>query len=96
MIEVTKDIKDIKAASEEIRSILIEEQRHRVYNWLITTDPLLIYNRSRKLYEDGTGSWMLRLLEWTDWLASSVRCVWVHGIPGSGKTILALWLIESV
>ncbi|KAI1055459.1 hypothetical protein LB506_011521 [Fusarium annulatum] len=94
--EVTKDIKDIKAASEEIRSILTEEQRHRVYNWLTTTDPSPIHNRSRKLYEDGTGSWMLRSQMWTDWLASSVRCLWVHGIPGSGKTILASWLIESV
>ncbi|KAK2124282.1 hypothetical protein NOF04DRAFT_1406148 [Fusarium oxysporum II5] len=61
--EATKDIKDIKAVSEEIRSILTEEQRHRY---------------------------------WTDWLASSIRCLWVHGIPGSGKTILASWLIQNV
>uniref|UniRef100_A0A0D2YEP4 Nephrocystin 3-like N-terminal domain-containing protein n=1 Tax=Fusarium oxysporum (strain Fo5176) TaxID=660025 RepID=A0A0D2YEP4_FUSOF len=66
--EVTKDIKDIKAASEEIRSILT----------------------------DGTGSWVLRSQHWTNWLASSIRCLWVHGIPGSGKTILASWLIENV
>lgn len=39
---------------------------------------------------------MLRSQHWTDWLASSVRCLWVHGIPGSGKTILASWLIENV
>ncbi|KAF4949262.1 hypothetical protein FGADI_9033 [Fusarium gaditjirri] len=94
--EVTRDIKDIKAASEEIRSILTGEQRHRVYNWLTSTDPSPIHNRSRKLYEKGTGTWMLRSHHWTDWLASSTRCLWVHGIPGSGKTILASWLIEKV
>ncbi|EWZ30319.1 uncharacterized protein FOBCDRAFT_148607 [Fusarium oxysporum Fo47] len=94
--EATKDIKDIKAVSEEIRSILTGEQRHRVYDWLTSTDPSPIHNRSRKLYEHGTGSWMLRSQHWTDWLASSVRCLWVHGIPGSGKTILASWLIENV
>jgi hypothetical protein len=94
--EVTKDIKDIKAASEEIRSMLTEEQRHRVYNWLTSTDPSPIHNRSRKLYEDRTGSWILRSQDWIDWLASRVRCLWVHGIPGSGKTILASWLIENV
>ncbi|KAF4419067.1 Vegetative incompatibility HET-E-1 [Fusarium acutatum] len=94
--EVTKDIKDIKAASEEIRSILTEEQRHRVHNWLTTTDPSPIYNRSRKLYENGTGSWMIRSQYWTDWLASIVRCLWVHGIPGAGKTILASWLIQNI
>ncbi|SCN76759.1 uncharacterized protein FFB20_05357 [Fusarium fujikuroi] len=94
--EVTKDIKDIKGVSEEIRSILTEEQRHRVCNWLRSTDPSPIHNRSCKLYEDGTGSWMLRSQHWNDWLASSTRCLWVHGIPGSGKTILASWLIENV
>ncbi|KAF5255640.1 hypothetical protein FOXYS1_13938 [Fusarium oxysporum] len=94
--EATKDIKDIKAVSEEIRSILTEEQRHRVYNWLASTDPSPIHNRSRKLYEHGTGSWMLRSQYWTDWLASNIRCLWVHGIPGSGKTILASWLIQNV
>ncbi|ENH64983.1 hypothetical protein FOC1_g10000519 [Fusarium oxysporum f. sp. cubense race 1] len=31
-----------------------------------------------------------------NWLALSVRCLWVHGIPGSGKTILTSWLIETV
>ncbi|KAF5556935.1 hypothetical protein FMEXI_989 [Fusarium mexicanum] len=94
--EVTKDIKDIKAASEEIRSMLTEEQRYRVCSWLATTDPSPIHNRSRKLYEDGTGSWMLRSHHWADWLASNTRCLWIHGIPGSGKTILASWLIENV
>ncbi|KAI3576663.1 hypothetical protein IWW34DRAFT_870945 [Fusarium oxysporum f. sp. albedinis] len=94
--EITKDIKDIKAVSEEIRSILTGEQRHRVYDWLTSTDPSPIHNRSRKLYEHGTGSWMLRSPYWTDWLASGVRYLWVHGIPGSGKTILASWLIENV
>ncbi|SCO92262.1 uncharacterized protein FRV6_16390 [Fusarium oxysporum] len=94
--EVTKDIKEIKAVSEEIRSILTEEQRHRVYDWLTSTDPSPIHNQSRNSYEHGTGSWMLRSQHWTDWLASSVRCLWVHGIPGSGKTILASWLIENV
>ncbi|KAH7217616.1 hypothetical protein BKA60DRAFT_609404 [Fusarium oxysporum] len=87
--EVTKDIKDIKAVSEEIRSILTGEQRHRVYDRLTSTDPSPIHNQSRKSYEHGTGSWMLRSPYWTDWLASSVRCLWVHGIPGSGKAILA-------
>ncbi|KAH6699767.1 hypothetical protein BKA61DRAFT_496302 [Leptodontidium sp. MPI-SDFR-AT-0119] len=94
--ESTQDIKDIKAASKEIRSILAEEQRHNVYKWLTLTDPSPLHNRSWQLYEQGTGSWMLRSPHWTDWLAASIRCLWVHGIPGAGKTILASWLIKQV
>jgi len=39
---------------------------------------------------------MLRSTEWTGWLAAMHRCLWIHGIPGAGKTILASWLIEEV
>jgi hypothetical protein len=39
---------------------------------------------------------MLRTPEWTDWLAGINGYVWIHGIPGAGKTILASWLIEEV
>ncbi len=39
---------------------------------------------------------MLRSQEWTDWLRATTRCVWIHGIPGAGKTILASHLIEAI
>lgn len=34
--------------------------------------------------------------EWTDWLAAKYRCLWVHGIPGAGKTVLASYLVREV
>ena len=60
------------------------------------TDPSPLHNRARRLYEPGTGNWMLRSMEWTNWLAAMHRCLWIHGIPGAGKTILASWLIEEI
>ena len=39
---------------------------------------------------------MLRSHEWTDWLKSKSRCLWIHGIPGAGKTILMSHLIEQI
>ena len=39
---------------------------------------------------------MLRSQEWTDWLRTTTRCVWIHGIPGAGKTILASHLVEAI
>src|SRR5205814_6428497 len=34
--------------------------------------------------------------EWANWLAAKQRCLWIHGIPGAGKTILASWLVEQI
>lgn len=39
---------------------------------------------------------MLRSPDWKKWLAGDVRCIWIHGIPGAGKTILASYLIEQI
>jgi len=39
---------------------------------------------------------MFRSQEWTDWLRARTRCVWIHGIPGAGKTILASHMIEGI
>ncbi|KFY78366.1 hypothetical protein V498_09119, partial [Pseudogymnoascus sp. VKM F-4517 (FW-2822)] len=89
------DIKEIKASSKQINTMLTLAQRQDVCNWLVLTDPSPLHNRARRLYEPGTGSWMLRTPEWTDWLAGINGYVWIHGIPGAGKTILASWLIEE-
>ena len=37
---------------------------------------------------------MFRLPEWAEWINTQRRCLWVHGIPGSGKTVLISHLIE--
>jgi len=39
---------------------------------------------------------MLRSQEWTDWLYAKTRCIWIYGIPGAEKTILASHLIEAI
>lgn len=39
---------------------------------------------------------MLRSPEWASWCAAEHRCLWIHGIPGAGKTILMSHLIEHI
>ena len=39
---------------------------------------------------------MLRSSEWIGWLEAKNRCLWIHGIPGAGKTVLMSHLIEQI
>ncbi|KAK4163273.1 hypothetical protein QBC43DRAFT_319816 [Cladorrhinum sp. PSN259] len=94
--ESAQDIKDIKEKATGMYDMLTESQRNEFCRWLQTTDPSPLHNRSRKLVEDGTCNWMLRLPEWADWLARKYRCLWIHGIPGAGKTVLASYLVDTV
>lgn len=47
----------------------------------------------------GTGRWILgagQLRQWMDPLATDVPVLWVNGIPGAGKTIIAALIIEEM
>lgn len=39
---------------------------------------------------------MLRLPQWQDWVTGANRFLWVHGIPGAGKTVMASYVNEQV
>ncbi|KAK3685175.1 hypothetical protein B0T22DRAFT_537570 [Podospora appendiculata] len=90
-----RDIKEIKAKTTHIQNTLTNLQKQKVHKWLQSTDPRPLHYRACEQYEIGTGDWMLRSDEWKAWLDSKTRCLWIHGIPGAGKTILASHMIES-
>ncbi|KAF2499968.1 hypothetical protein BU16DRAFT_522834 [Lophium mytilinum] len=92
----SQDIKEIKKKTIEMHAILTESQRNEIYQWLSTTDPSPLHHRAMDQYEPQTGDWMLRSPEWRDWIDGKNRCLWIHGIPGAGKTVLVSHLIENV
>jgi hypothetical protein len=79
-----------------LNSYEIDSQRQDILKWLQVTDPSPLHHRSQQLYEPGTGQWVLRSPDWINWLATKIRCLWIHDIPGAGKTILASYLIEKI
>ncbi|KAL9611836.1 MAG: hypothetical protein Q9167_003529 [Letrouitia subvulpina] len=91
-----QDVKEIKEKASQIHDMLTESQRREMYRWLQHTDPSPFHYRAQKDYEPGTGNWILRSPEWADWLAGKHRCLWIHGIPGAGKTVLISYLIEQI
>ena len=74
----------------------LDAKRQEIYRWLHHTDPSTLHYRAQKNYESDTGSWILRSPEWTMWLEAKERCLWIHGIPGAGKTVLMSFLIEHI
>lgn len=74
----------------------LDAQRHELYKWLMQTDPSPIHDRACKHYEPKIGDWVLRSSEWKDWIEGRKRGLWIHGIPGAGKTVLLSHLIENI
>lgn len=60
------------------------------------TDPSSNHNRACELHETHTGQWLFRSPHYNEWLSGPTRFLWLHGIPGAGKTILASFIIQEV
>ncbi|KXH46692.1 L-galactose dehydrogenase [Colletotrichum simmondsii] len=90
------DIKFIREETSRIQQALTENQRNEVYKWLRHTDPSSIHHRACANHEPGTCEWMSRTPEWAQFSQGDVRCLWVHGIPGAGKTILASQVAKKI
>lgn len=73
------------------------EDRIAAFKWLSTVDYRSHHeNVSRKLLS-GSGKWLFDTPEFIDWGQSSKSCMlWLHGIPGSGKTGLAAGTINCL
>ncbi|KAK7454943.1 hypothetical protein Landi51_03152 [Colletotrichum acutatum] len=74
----------------------LENQRNEVHKWLKHTDPSNIHRDACKNHEPGTCEWILRVPEWAQYEQGDIRCLWIHGMPGAGKTILASQLANKI
>ncbi|KAH0548311.1 hypothetical protein GP486_007995, partial [Trichoglossum hirsutum] len=68
----------------------------KIYRWLSAPDPSLNYNEALKKRQAGTGAWLIDNKQYAGWKANPDSFLWLHGIPGCGKTILSSTVVEDV
>ena len=71
-----------------------------IQQWLASSDSLQRHERARRIREEvpGSGSWLLTHPTYTSWRlddAPQKPVLWVNGIVGAGKTILASSMIDD-
>ena len=67
-----------------------------VLDWLSTVDPSANHNVARKAHQPQTGSWFLNSHDYVSWYNDPDLLMWLHGLPGAGKTILCSTVIEDI
>jgi hypothetical protein len=72
------------------------EYYRKICDWLSPSDPWTSHGLARERHEPQTGSWLLQHHRYVAWKSGSTRCLWLHGNPGCGKTILCSTVIEDI
>ncbi|KAI4706494.1 hypothetical protein J4E89_008912 [Alternaria sp. Ai002NY15] len=72
------------------------ERLSQIRNWLSAPDPYINYLKAHKQRQAGTGLWLLRNEKFKKWKEDAASRLWLHGIPGCGKTILSSAVVENL
>lgn len=93
LLEILRDLErpfsHVQALGARSNDILEDFQRDRILEWVSSTRHQSHHSQIYKKVLKGTGEWLLRspeLYHWQD--SSSSQIMWLHGIPGSGKSRL--------
>ena len=95
MTNVQTDIRRVMAISTRIE---LGKKRQRVLDFFMKVNPQPNFEMSRKLRHPMTGLWLTEGKTFKSWLHTENMensRLWLSGIPGAGKTVLAGSIIEE-
>ncbi|PGH02668.1 hypothetical protein GX51_04551 [Blastomyces parvus] len=73
----------------------LTQRWRRVNQWLCSVDYEATHDRASAEYSSGTGAWFLNSKQLQCWLSGENAFLWVHGIPGSGKTVMMSTILNQ-
>lgn len=100
LFTLTQSLKnDVSEVVQDLEAIRLENESEwpsKLAAWLDVPDPSSNYATACKRRQEGTGSWLLQDDRFVNWKTSSGSSLWLHGIPGCGKTILTATIIDQI
>jgi hypothetical protein len=74
-----------------------EHKLDKIELWLSAQDPSINYNKALEQRKNkDSGHWFLQSKAFEKWKTCPNSFLWLHGIPGCGKTILSSTIIEHL
>ncbi|KAF4843440.1 Vegetative incompatibility protein HET-E-1 [Colletotrichum siamense] len=91
--EILAEVKETRKITSRIHQ---DTGRRKVLEFFLKYNPQRNYDMSIYLRHPRTGLWLQKHRVFQHWLSNPGSRLWLKGIPGAGKTVLAGSIIESV
>ncbi|THY51349.1 hypothetical protein D6C99_04500 [Aureobasidium pullulans] len=92
------EVTSVRTITEDIaHSLQTSKQQQLVRDiqaWLSPSDPSIAQNKAFRLRHQGTGQWLLSSNFYSSWEKRMDQFVWLHGLSGCGKTVLASSIVQ--
>ncbi|KAF8269897.1 hypothetical protein EI94DRAFT_882726 [Lactarius quietus] len=89
----------VGAAVQQMANKGGEEDRKKIRKdtreWFSPPEPSINHNIAWDLYHDGSATWLFEHSIFIDWMSTG-SLLWVHGKPGSGKSIICSAIIQHI
>ncbi|KAH9031136.1 hypothetical protein EDB85DRAFT_1383949 [Lactarius pseudohatsudake] len=93
---VMNDGKETKQAVQQLASRVGDvEWRKILKEWVFPPDPSTNHDVAYELHHGGTAQWFLQGGMFGEW-KSTGSLLWIHGKPGSGKTIICSAIVQEI
>jgi Cdc6-like AAA superfamily ATPase len=79
-----------------MKEVAFTQKHGEIYRWLSPSDPSTNFNKALQQRQEGTGLWFLQSGLFKKWHRQQHSFLWLHGIPGCGKTILSSTVIKHL
>ncbi|KAH9964684.1 hypothetical protein BGW80DRAFT_1447977 [Lactifluus volemus] len=77
----------------EMNKMKRDQLQKDIRMWLTPPDPSTNHNIARTAHHNGTAAWFIQSETFQKWKTSG-SLLWIHGIPGSGKSVLCSTIIQ--
>ncbi|KAN0116376.1 hypothetical protein V8E52_005995 [Russula decolorans] len=99
LMQVIADGKETKASVQQMANDIDESKRNqlreRTHNWLSPPDPSTNHNIACGTHHKKAATWFFQGGIYQEW-KSTGSLLWLHGKPGSGKSVICSTVIQDV
>ncbi|KAF3765426.1 Pfs, NACHT and ankyrin domain protein [Cryphonectria parasitica EP155] len=77
-------------------SMHLQKRQEKLDAWLSAIDHSTNQQRARDTRQEGSGQWFLQGEHFSTWQTEPASFLWLHGIPGCGKTVLSSAIVDHL